>query len=148
MRKIVIFFILITLVLLVSCSKESENLNTLYDINYQTNSDDSLEFKTEKQIYTKDDKVIKYTIKNIGDTENTINSDEYCFDLHILKDGEWKRVGTKIDHYWTEVALILQPNQVENREINLEEYYHLPLSEGTYRICIENILSDTFEIKH
>lgn len=148
MKKLCIFLIVIVLTFLSACTAEKKlEKNKLFDINNNSYYD-SLEFKTEKKIYSKDDKVIKYYVKNITEDESYINSDHGCFELHMLVDGEWKSVGTKIDVYWTEVALVLPPNQVEKREINLEEYYHLPLDEGTYRICIEGLLSETFEIKH
>lgn len=149
MKKICIFLFVVLLTFLSSCSNEDKpDKNKLLDIDYKTSYYDALEFKTEKNVYSKDDKVIKYYVKNITEDEACINSDHCCFELQFKKDGEWKSVGTKIDHYWTEVALVLPPNQIEERKINLEEYYHLPLDEGTYRICIESVLSETFEIKH
>ena len=144
MKKFAILFFVILLCLLSACSKE----NKLFDIDYKVYTYDSIRFATEKEVYSKDDTVIEYSIKNISEEEASINSDSNCFSLHILVDSQWKEVGKKIDSEWTELALILEPGQTEEREINLEEYYHLPLQEGTYRICMEGELSETFEIKH
>lgn len=141
MKKISVVFVLMILVTLSACSQ-----NKLFDINYETYSSDNFKFVTEKESYSSDDTVIRYSIKNISDQETTVNSDANCFELHRLVDGKWKRVGTKIDHGWTYESLILEPNQTETREIGLEKYYHLPLEKGKYRICIEALVSDTFEI--
>lgn len=141
LKKISVVFVLMILITLSACSQ-----NKLFDINYQTYSSDNFKFVTEKGSYSLDDTVIRYSIKNISDQETTVNSDANCFELHRLVDGEWKRVGTKIDHGWTLEALILEPNQMETREIDLEKYYHLPLEKGKYQICIEALVSDTFEI--
>ena len=144
MKKFCAFFIVIVLTLLSSCSKE----NKLFDIDYKVYTYDSIRFATEKEVYSKDDTVIKYYIENISNDEACINSDSNCFSLHILVDSQWKEVGKKVDSEWTELGLILEPGQTEEREINLEEYYYLPLPEGTYRICMEGELSENFEIKH
>lgn len=141
MKKISILFVLMILITLSACSQ-----NKLFNINYETYSSDNFKFVTEKESYSSEDTVIRYTITNISNEETTVNSDANCFELHRLVNGEWKRVGTKIDHGWTEEALILEPNQMETREIDLEKYYHLPLEKGKYQICIEALVSDTFEI--
>lgn len=141
MKKISILFVLMILITLSACSQ-----NKLFNINYETYSSDHFKFVTEKESYSSEDTVIRYTITNISDEETTVNSDANCFELHRLVNGEWKRVGTKIDHGCTYESLILEPNQTETREIDLEKYYHLPLEKGKYRICIETLVSDTFEI--
>ncbi len=120
--------------------------NKLYDINREPYTNDLLKFVTEKEKYSVDDIVIRYSVTNTGNEESGINSDDACFELHKLVDSKWKCVGTKVDHYWTDAALILMPNQVETREINLDEYYNLPLEKGVYRIVIEGLASNTFEI--
>ncbi|MBQ8202830.1 MAG: hypothetical protein IJZ75_00930 [Clostridia bacterium] len=141
MKKISIVFVLMMLIILSACSK-----NKLFDINHETYSSDKLEFVTEKESYSSNDTVIRYSITNIGADENCIAGDDNCFELHKLVDGEWKRVGAKIDHSWTLEGLILYPNQTEVREIILEEFFHLPLEKGTYRIAVEDLVSNTFEI--
>ena len=101
---------------------------------------------TEKEKYSTEDTVIRYTVTNISDEEAAIAGDDNCFTLHIRKDGEWKSVGTKTEHYWNEIALILEPEQTIEREIKLEDYFYLPLEKGEYQICMESITSNTFEI--
>ena len=132
----------VMLLMLSACSKSNE----LADINRDTASSKSLEFITEKEKYSEDDTVIRYSITNISDEEIAIAGDIYCFELHIKKDGEWKRVETKTEHFWNELALILNPEQTVNREIPLEDYYNLPLEKGDYRICMESFVSNTFKI--
>ena len=142
MRRIYVILITIILVMLSACSKSNE----LANINRETTSSKSLEFVTEKEKYSADDTVIRYSVTNISDEEIAIAGDDYCFELHIKKDGEWKRVETKTEHFWNELALILNPEQTVNREIPLEDYYNFPLEKGEYRICMESFVSDTFEI--
>ncbi len=143
MKKIFTILVLMIMFVLSACSKNS---NELFDIDYETYSSQTLKIVTEKEVYSVKDTEISYSITNIGHEEGFINSDSNCFVLHKLVDGEWKRVGEKTDHYWTEVALMLAPGQVETREINLEEYYFLPLEKGEYRIAIEGLASNTFKI--
>lgn len=143
MKKLSVIFVVVMAFVLSSCSLNS---NIPFDIDYKTHSPDSLKFVTEKKTYSSDDTVIRYSITNIDDKEYCIAGDDDCFELHRLVDGEWKWVGTKRDHYWNEWGLILEPNQTEEREIKLDEYYHLPLEKGKYRISVEGIVSNTFEI--
>lgn len=143
MKKLSVIFVAMILFMLSACS---QNGNKLFDINYKTYSSDTLKFVTEKESYSLNDTVIRYSITNIGDEEECIAGDDNCFVLHKLVDGEWKRVGTKTEHAWTLPALILMPNQTEKREIELENYFYLPLEKGTYRISVEYLVSDTFKI--
>lgn len=83
---------------------------------------------------------------NISDDEAWINSDDNCWELNKLVDGKWKRVGEKIDRLWTDLAQLLPSKESEIRKINLDEYFYLPLEKGEYRIVVENIVSNTFEI--
>ncbi len=124
----------------------SENPNKLYDIEHEITSAPDLKCVTEKQEYSADDKVIRYTITNIGEQDAWINSSDECFALHKLVDGKWKLVDEKVDHFWTEMAQQLPPKSVETREINLYKYFNLPLEKGEYRIVIENVVSNTFKV--
>lgn len=143
MKKLSAVCVVITLLLLSACLQKT---NKLFDINYNTYYSDSLRFVTEKENYFVDDTVIYYSVTNISDEETCIPADEQCFALHKLVDGEWNGVETKIEHYWTEAALLLPPNQTEVRKIDLEKYYHLPLEKGVYRIAMEQNVSNSFEI--
>ena len=120
--------------------------NELFDIAIEPYSSDDLKIITEKDRYSLTDKVIKYSITNISSEENCIAGDDDCFTLQKLVDGKWKRVGTKKEHYWNELGLIMNSNQTEQREIDLNEYFYLPLDKGTYRITVESLVSNTFEI--
>lgn len=125
---------------------QTKNSNSLFDISYEPYSLDTLKFITEKEIYSSSDTVIRYSITNVDDEEHSIAGDDDCFSLHMLVDGEWKRVGTKIEHNWNSLGEILDPNQTEEREIDLEKYFYLPLEKGTYRIAMDSLVSETFEI--
>jgi len=127
-------------------SKDSQSKNGLFDINIEPYSSDAIKFVTEKKSYPSDDTVIRYSITNISDEEHGIAADDDCFSLHMLVDGEWKRVGTKIEQNYEALGQILQPDQTEERVIDLEKYFYLPLEKGTYRISVENLVSETFEI--
>ena len=143
MKKLSVIFLVIALFLLCACSG---NKNPLYDLNRETYTSQNLEIVTEKETYSSDDTVIKYTITNVGNTESGINSSDNCFELHKLEDGQWKRVGTKVDHFWTEMALLLMPGDTFTRTIDLDAYFYLPLEKGEYRISIEGLVSNTFEV--
>lgn len=143
MKKIAICFIIIVLTALTACGSKK---NPLYDIEHQISNYTDIKCVTEKETYSKADTVIQYTLTNVTDDEAWINPDNACFDLQKQVDDVWKSVGTKIDHYWTEVAMLLPPGESEIREIKLDNYFYLPLDEGTYRIEVEGILSNTFKI--
>lgn len=125
---------------------QSQENNELFDITTEPYSSETLQIVTEKETYSREDKVIKYSITNTDDKEHGIAGDSDCFFLHKFVDGEWKRVGTKNEHKWNSLGQILNPNQTEQREINLEKYFNLPLGKGTYRIAVENLVSNIFEI--
>ena len=143
MKKLSVIFIAIILVMLTACST---NKNKLYDIQHQIPNYTDVTCVTEKEKYSKDDTIIRYTLTNVTDGEAWINSDDACFELQVLIDDEWKWVGTKEDHYWTELAQLLPAGESETREIKLEDYFYLPLEKGVYRIEVEGIISNTFEI--
>ncbi len=143
MKKLVIIFVVMTLFTLSACSG---NKNKLYDIEREMHIYESVKCVTEKEKYSAEDTVIRYTMTNISDKEAWINSDDNCFELQKQVDGKWKRVGTKVDQIWTDLAQLLPSNESETREINLQEYFYLPLEKGEYRIVVENIVSNTFEI--
>ncbi len=136
----------LVLAILFSLSACSRNKNKLYDIQHQIQPYTKVKCVTEKERYSVEDTVIRFTITNISDEDACINPDDDCFELQKFVDGEWKWVGEKVDHYWTELAYYLPPNESETREINLEEYFYLPLEKGEYRIEISGIISNTFEI--
>ena len=128
--------------------EENKNLKTneLFDITTEPISSEALKIVIEKETYSIEDKVIKYSITNTSDFEQSIAGDDDCFSLQILVDGEWKRIGTKKEHYWNSLGLILPSGETEQREIDLDEYFNLPLEKGTYRIAVENLASNTFKI--
>lgn len=143
MKKITFVFIILILFMLSACSVHK---NKLYDIEREIHAYDDVKCVTEKEKYSPEDTVIQYTMTNISGEDAWINSDDNCFELQKRVDGKWKRVGTKIDQIWTDLAQLLPSNESEAREINLEEYFYLPLEKGEYRIVVENIVSNTFEI--
>ena len=126
--------------------EENNISNELFNITTEPYESENIKIVTEKKVYSLKDKIIKYSITNVDGEEHSIAADDDCFSLHMLFDGEWKRVGTKNDHNWNSLAQILNPNQTEEREINLDEYFNLPLDKGTYRVAVENLVSNTFEI--
>lgn len=129
-----------------SCNEEDIKSNELFEITNEPQPSENIKVETEKDKYSADDNVIKYSITNTSDFEQSIAGDDDCFSLQILVDGEWKRLGTKKEHYWNSLAQILNPSQTVQREIDLDEYFNSPLSKGTYRIAVEELVSNTFEI--
>ena len=149
MKKISVILIMLVILLLSACSKtaeETKNTNKLYDLSYEISGYENVKIVTEKEKYTAEDKVIRYTITNVSEEESWINSSDDCFTLNKKVDGEWKWVGTKVEHMWTDMALCLPAGASETREIKLDDYFYLPLESGEYRIAVENLVSNTFEI--
>ena len=143
MKRFFVVFAVLMILLLSSCSKT----NKLFEINHEHYySSKNLEFVTEKEGYSSSDTVIRYYITNTGEEENAIAADSECFELHRLVDGEWMEIGAKIDHAWTEAALILEPGKTVTREIDLEKYFYLPLEAGEYRISVGYLLSESFTV--
>ena len=150
MKRLSIVFIALALLLLVACGESAEeikNVNKLYDLSYEISAYENIKITTEKEKYTADDTIIRYTITNVSEENGWINSSHDCFTLHKKVDGVWKGVGTKIEHAWTEMALCLPAGVSETREIKLDDYFYLPLEKGEYRIVVENLVSNTFEIE-
>ena len=143
MKKISILFVVMTLLLLSACSASK---NKLFDIPYEAFYSENFKFITEKEKYSVEDTTIRFTITNISGKEQSIAADSACFSLEKSDNGEWKRVGTKIEHAWNSLALILPPEAIEEREIKLDEYFNLPLDKGEYRITVERMASNTFEV--
>ena len=143
LKKLLIFLAVILILTLTACTQPN---NPLFDIENTFNTTLPIKIVTDKEVYSADDTVIRFTITNTGDSEGSIAADSGCFTLQKLVDNEWKRVGTKTEHCWTALALILPPDATEEREIKLNDYFNLPLDKGTYRIAVEYLLSNTFEI--
>lgn len=143
MKKISVILIMLVILLLSACS---EGNNPIYDFDGEINAYSEIKIVTEKEKYTADDTIIRYTITNTGAFDAWINSSHDCFTLHKKVDGVWKRVGTKVDQLWTDLALGLPAGVSETREIKLDDYFYLPLEKGEYRIVVENLVSNTFEI--
>lgn len=143
MGKRLLGFILIIAVLLLSSCGQKENKYFKLKGEFQTSQ--TLKIVT-KESFEENCKVIDYYISNVGFEEHSIPGDENSFMLQKLVDGEWKRVGTKNNHEWTLVDLILEPHQTEERQIKLEDYFHLPLESGEYRIAVGEYLSNTFTV--
>lgn len=138
--------VMLVVAILFTLSACSANKNKLYDIEREIQPYKSVKCVTEKEKYSADDTVIRYTLTNISDDEAWINSDDNCWELNKLIDGEWQRVGEKTDRLWTDLAQLLPSKESETREINLDEYFYLPLEKGEYRIVVEYIVSNTFTI--
>lgn len=124
----------------------AKETNRLVDLTTEFDSSENVKIVTEKETYSVNDTVIGYSITNISDVEQYIAGDDTCFCLHKLVDGKWKRVETKGEHCWNSLGLIMNPNQTEKREIQLDQYFYLPLENGEYRIAVESLISNTFEI--
>ena len=143
MGKRLLGFILVLSVLLLSSCGQKENKYFKLKGEFQTSK--TLKIVT-KESFEENRTVIDYYISNVGFEEHSIAGDDNCFELHKLVDGEWKRVGTKTDHAWNSIALILEPHQVEERQIKLDDYFYLPLESGEYRIAVGEYLSNTFTV--
>lgn len=145
MQKILLLFTLIAIVLsLRGCNHQVSNKLWELDENIEYCQYPDIIFKTEKEVYSVNEKTIKYSFVYTGTEEDAVG--EY-FALHIKKDGVWKAVAYNRDVAFFDMAWILEPNIPRNCEENLEEYYNLPLEPGEYRIACEELVSETFFIE-
>ncbi len=138
--------VVLILAILFALSACSENTNKLYNIERKIHVSGKLKCVTEKEKYSADDTVIRYTITNVSDKEIGIPADSNCFELHKLVDGGWKGVSPNCDTSYNELARILKPGESVTREIKLDLYYYLPLEKGDYSVYVQGIYSNTFEI--
>ena len=112
------FFVLIMAFVMSGCGK-----NKLYDIERDITPAENIVCVTEKEKYSTDDTVIRYSITNVGDEDGAVNGDVNCFELHKLVDNEWKRVGTMKEHYWTELALIYRQSKPKHVKLILTSIF-------------------------
>ncbi len=142
MKKLVVFLLVAIILTLSGCSKEENKLYRLKG-EYETSKD--LQVIAHRE-YSLEDTELNYYITYLGDEEGAVADDHNCFELHKLVDGKWKRVGTKVNQEWNDMALVMEPHQVDERKIELDDYFYLPLEAGEYRIAVGTYLSNVFTI--
>ena len=177
MKKFLILFLSAALLLLCSCdstdktagdtvSKISDDISSDYYVDDKTSSsyqsdvsssDDSTAqgktavIKTEKQVYTTDVKKIVFELCNYDTDERSFAADGYR--LEKKNGDEWVEVSYKKDTiiHFELLAIILQPSESWETELDLGKLYDLPLEKGIYRIGNESgiggINSIEFEVK-
>lgn len=135
--------LVLTLLTLCSCAEKNDLLDLESDVSEPT----SFSFKTEYTEYDSDVEVISYTIENISSEMVGINP--HAFSLHYKCDGEWKLVAFDVDDdfYIYDILFGVEPDKPFESEIELTEYFNLPLESGEYRIVIEGFTSNVFTIK-
>ena len=142
MKKLVVFLLVVMVLTLSGCSKEE---NKLYRLKGEYETSEDLRIVAHKE-YSAEDTKLDYYITYLGDGEGCVADDHNCFELHKLVDGKWKRVGTKVNQEWNDMALVMEPHQVDERKIELDDYFYLPLEAGEYRIAVGTYLSNVFTI--
>lgn len=128
------------IVLMFCCCNENKVFES--DIELIENSD--LEIVTQSSEYSKDTKKVVYTITNKADKESSCSAEG--FSLQKLEDGVWMTVGFKKTIGFNALAQVLALGEKTQREIDLNEYFHLPLEKGEYRIIVDYTASNTFLI--
>ena len=146
MKKTLCFLFIVSIFLTFASCRDNPNNNLTSIPNYSGEFaiDENLSFRTEKNIYSKKNTIIKYTITNIGTMENEIPVEE--FQLHKYDDGKWKFVTFKYAEF-NFLLQVLSPNESTDGEICLEKFFDLPLDIGKYRLVIGQAVSNTFEVK-
>lgn len=137
-----ILAILIVLVICVLCSCDSKD-NKLLDLDGEVKEPKNFKFKTEHTEYDSDTKTILYSITNICDEEIGIGTE---FELQYKVDNDWKDVAFKKDVFFYGYAWILNPGESKMYELELEEYYNLPLKPGEYRMAKDGYGSNVFNV--
>ncbi len=147
MKKIYLSILCFLLALLSSCGVLG---NKLIPISYDTsvlNADSSLVCTTEFNEYTNDVKTFKYTIYNSDTAENWLSEK---IELHKYDEADkaWKFVSYSKEISFNLIARQILPQESIEMEIQLGEYYNLPLDSGEYRLVLdETVASNTFVIK-
>lgn len=142
MKKIKSFLsIVFALLILSSCA---EKQNALLDLDKEIIQSENFSFETEYNEYSNDVKTISYTITNICDEQ--LGFSTYEFELQYKTDEGWKEVAFKKDMSFFALATILNPGETIKDEIQLDEYYYLPLTPGEYRIVKDSFVSNVFKV--
>ena len=153
MKKFLILFLSVTLLLLCSCGDSKADDSNTGDGSSGTSDGAAAQnktaiLKTEKIFYTTDVKKIAFQIYNYGNDEISFPSDAY--NLEIKKGGKWQTVPYKSNDINFELfAESIGPSELWEAELDLEKLYDLPLTKGTYRIANENAIdkTDSFEFE-
>lgn len=134
-------FIIFTLLTLSSCVAKD---NALLDLEENIAQPQKFSFKTEHTEYNNDVKTISYIITNNCDEEIVFTTE--AFELQYKTDDGWKVVAFKKDMAFYELSTVLKPNESSTEEIQLDQYYNLPLLSGEYRIIKDSYTSNVFEV--
>ena len=137
-----ILTISIVLIFCVLCSCTSKD-NKLLDLDCKVKEPKNFTFITERTEYYGDIKTISYSITNISTEEIGIGTE---FELHYKTDDGWKVVAFKKDMFFYDLAWILNPGESKIYQLELEEYYNLPLKPGEYRIVKDGYTSNVFKV--
>lgn len=134
-------FIIFTLLTLSSCVAKD---NALLDLEENIAQPQKFSFKTEHTEYNNDVKTISYIITNNCDEEIVFTTE--AFELQYKTNDGWKVVAFKKDMAFYELSTVLKPNESSTDEIQLDQYYNLPLLSGEYRIIKDSYTSNVFEV--
>lgn len=134
-------FIIFTLLTLSSCVAKE---NALLDLEENIAQPQNFSFKTEHTEYNNDIKTISYIITNTCDEEIVFTTE--AFELQYKTDDGWKVVAFKEDMAFYELSTVLKPNEISTEEIQLDQYYNLPLLSGEYRIIKDSYTSNVFVV--
>lgn len=142
LKKIKSFLsIVFALLILSSCA---EKQNALLDLEKEITQSENFSFETECTEYSNDVKTISYTVTNTCDEQ--LGFSTYEFELQYKTNNGWKEVAFKKDTSFFSLATILNPSETIKDEIQLDEYYYLPLTPGEYRIVKDSFVSNVFKI--
>lgn len=133
--------IVLLLFTLSSCTPKG---NALLDLEDNILQPQKFSFETEYPEYSSDVKTISYIITNISDEVISVSTE--MFELQYKTDDGWKVVAFKEETGFTLLAIILKPNESTKVEIQLDQYYNLPLTSGEYRLIKNSYASTVFKV--
>lgn len=138
MKRLIAFTVILLLLFALSGCKPTYSTDT-------NTYSDSLEIMTDKESYPTNVNEIKFTVKNVSDSEVA-----FGFKLQLLRDldGEWKKVDYNKEVYWIDLAQVLEPGAETEKTMTLSEWYRLPLEKGEYKIVLsDDTVSNKFKLE-
>lgn len=140
-KRYIIILIYIIATNLVGCTTLEKSIND----DSLLNSSNEVTICTEEKTYSSENENIKINIEN-----NTSKEFYYGepYEIEFFENNNWYKIPFKEGMSFTEVGIILGPNQVNNHEISFENL-GVNLERGKYRIIKkvgDNLFSTEFKL--
>lgn len=127
MRKVVFLLLVASLVLVAACGMSPQLDPSSYGAE-QENMD--IQMSVVENSVVSDAESVSLAISNESDKEYTYSA---ASTLEVKQDGAWYVVEPKETIMWIEIAFVIQPGEIKEENVTLNEFYGT-LEPGSYRI--------------